>query len=213
MNAERFTTPELKELERKILEAEEKILELEREIFGELRAFAADARRAHPRHRRKRSRELDVTAALAQLAAENRYTRPRFSDSGEMRIVARPPSGRREADRARGRALHPERPVPRRGVELHRHHHRTQHGRQVHLPAAGGADRRSWRRWDRSCRPRSAVLPVIDRVFTRIGASDNLARGRSTFMVEMTETAVILNTATRAQPDRARRDRARHGHL
>lgn len=44
----------------------------------------------------------------------------------------------------------------------------------------------------------SAVLPLVDRVYTRIGAADNLARGRSTFMVEMTETAVILNTATRA---------------
>ena len=78
----------------------------------------------------------------------------------------------------------------------HRHHHRPQHGRQV-APTCG--------------RPRciailaqmgsfvpaeSASLPVIDRIFTRIGASDNLARGRSTFMVEMTETAVILNTAT-----------------
>ena len=44
--------------------------------------------------------------------------------------------------------------------------------------------------------PSSALLPVVDRVFTRIGAADNLARGRSTFMVEMTETAAILNTAT-----------------
>ena len=49
----------------------------------------------------------------------------------------------------------------------------------------------------------SALLPIVDRVFTRIGAADNLARGRSTFMVEMTETAVILNTATRSQPGRA----------
>ena len=59
----------------------------------------------------------------------------------------------------------------------------------------------------------SASLPVIDRIFTRIGASDNLARGRSTFMVEMTETAVILNTATAAQLHRARRNRPRHRHL
>ena len=49
----------------------------------------------------------------------------------------------------------------------------------------------------------SALLPIVDRVFTRIGAADNLARGRSTFMVEMTETAVILNTATVAQLHRA----------
>ena len=54
----------------------------------------------------------------------------------------------------------------------------------------------------------SATLPIIDRIFTRIGASDNLALGRSTFMVEMTETAQILNTATRRQPDSARRSGA-----
>ena len=60
---------------------------------------------------------------------------------------------------------------------------------------------------------RAARLSVVDRIFTRIGASDNLARGRSTFMVEMTETAAILNTATPQLADPARRDRARHRHL
>ena len=54
---------------------------------------------------------------------------------------------------------------------------------------------------------------LVDRIYTRIGASDNVARGRSTFMVEMTETATILNTATRALADPARRDGPRHRHL
>ena len=62
--------------------------------------------------------------------------------------------------------------------------------------AASRAAGRSWRRSGRLCRRTRALLPIVDRVFTRIGAADNLARGRSTFMVEMTETAVILNTAT-----------------
>jgi DNA mismatch repair protein MutS len=87
VNAERFTTPELKELEHKILEAEEKILELERAIFSELRTFTA-AHAERIKNTAAAVAELDVTTALALLATEGRYTRPRFSDSGEMKIVA-----------------------------------------------------------------------------------------------------------------------------
>ena len=58
-----------------------------------------------------------------------------------------------------------------------------------------------------------ARIDLVDRIFTRIGASDDLARGQSTFMVEMTETANILNNATRAQPHRAGRNRPRHEHV
>ena len=58
-----------------------------------------------------------------------------------------------------------------------------------------------------------ARLPLTDRIFTRIGAADNLARGRSTFLVEMTEVAAILNTATPREPGAARRSGARHGHV
>ncbi|MEO7142414.1 MAG: DNA mismatch repair protein MutS, partial [Bryobacteraceae bacterium] len=87
VNAERFTTPELKELESKILEAEEKILALEREIFSELRTFAA-THSTRIRHTAAAVAEIDVTVALAQVAAENHYSRPRFSDSGELRVMA-----------------------------------------------------------------------------------------------------------------------------
>src|SRR5579884_2458776 len=87
VGAERFTTPELKVLEQKILEAEEKMLALEREIFAELRAFAASLA-ARIRATAAAVAELDVICALAHIAAQNRYARPRFSDSGEMRIVA-----------------------------------------------------------------------------------------------------------------------------
>ena len=87
VNAERFTTPELKELESKILDAEEKMLALEREIFQELRLFAAE-HATRIRQTAAAIAELDVTCALAQVAAENRYVRPSFSDSGEIRIVA-----------------------------------------------------------------------------------------------------------------------------
>src|ERR1700730_17805664 len=87
VNAERFTTPELKELESKILDAEEKMLSLEREIFLELRLFAAE-HAARIRQTAAAIAELDVNCSLAQVAAENRYTRPKSSDSGETRIVA-----------------------------------------------------------------------------------------------------------------------------
>ncbi|MDP9114328.1 MAG: DNA mismatch repair protein MutS, partial [Acidobacteriota bacterium] len=87
VNAERFTTPELKELEGKILAAEEKILTLEREIFETLRAMAC-AHAARIKATAAAVAELDVTVALAEVAAENRYTRPRFSESGEMRVAA-----------------------------------------------------------------------------------------------------------------------------
>src|ERR1022692_2835901 len=86
-NAERFTTPELKDYERKVLDAEDKILTLEKELFAAVRKRAAG--HAQPiRATAAAVAELDVTASLAQVAAENRYQRPTFSDSGEMRILA-----------------------------------------------------------------------------------------------------------------------------
>jgi len=87
VNAERFTTPELKELESKVLDAEDKMLTLEREIFQELRLFSAE-HATRIRQTAAAVAELDVTCALAQVAAENRYVRPGFTDSGEIRIVA-----------------------------------------------------------------------------------------------------------------------------
>src|SRR5215470_10208225 len=193
-NAERFTTPELKDYERKVLDAEEKILSLEKDLFAEVRRrTAAEAQRI--RAVASAVAELDVTAALAQVAAENRYERPAFSESGEMRILAgRHPVIERLAEQEAGRFipndlyLNPTTDLiaiitgPNMG------------GKSTYLRQAALisilAQMGSFVPAD------SASLPLVDRVFTRIGASDNLSRGRSTFMVEMTETAVILNTAT-----------------
>ena len=194
VNAERFTTPELKELESKVLDAEEKMLTLEREIFQELRLFAAE-HAARIRQTAAAIAELDVTCALAQVAAENRYVRPSFSDSGRDTDRRRAASGDRKAGGKRSAALHPERSLLRFRVAVHRGDHRAQHGRQIDLSAAGRGDRDSGAN-GLFVPADSAALSIVDRVFTRIGAADNLARGRSTFMVEMTETAVILNTAT-----------------
>ena len=87
VNAERFTTPELKEHERKVLAADERILELERRLFGELRAWIAQQA---PRIRRTAAgiAQLDVLVNFARLAATRNYTRPEFADAGELLIVA-----------------------------------------------------------------------------------------------------------------------------
>ncbi len=194
VNAERFTTPELKDYERKVLDAEEKILELEKELFGAVRKLAADHGQ---RIRRTASAiaDLDVTAALAQVAAENRYTRPQFSDGGEMRIAAgRHPVIERLTERDAGRFIPNDLFLNSSSDLIAVITGPNMGGKSTYLRQAALiallAQMGSFVPAD------SAQLPLIDRIFTRIGASDNLARGRSTFMVEMTETAVILNTAT-----------------
>jgi DNA mismatch repair protein MutS len=194
VNAERFTTPELKEYEAKILEAQEKIVEIERRIFAELRAaIAAEARRI--RQTALGLAEVDVLASFAQVAALRNYCRPLFDGSADIEIIA----GRHPVIEQQELASS-QRFVPN-DLCLNS---TTQTILLVTGPNMGG----------KSTYLRQAALTVImgqmgsfvpaerarleivDRVFTRIGASDNLARGRSTFMVEMTETAAILNTAT-----------------
>ncbi len=193
VNAERFTTPELKELEATILDAEERIIATEREIFNEIRAYTA-SRAAAIRAVASAIAELDVTAALAHIAAEGRYVRPRFSNCGEMQIVAgRHPVIEKLAGRDAARFIPND-------VYLSD----SEFIAVITGPNMGGKST-----YLRQCAlitilaqtgsfvpAESALLPMVDRVFTRIGAADNLARGRSTFMVEMTETAVILNSAT-----------------
>lgn len=194
VNAERFTTPELKDYERKVLAAEEKILEIEKRIFAELRQKTAD----HAQRIRATASaiaELDVSAALAQVAAENRYSRPRFSSNGEMRIEAgRHPVIEKLANEEAGRFIPNDLYLNDEADQIAIITGPNMGGKSTYLRQAALiailAQMGSWVPAD------AALLPLIDRIFTRIGASDNLARGRSTFMVEMTETAVILNTAT-----------------
>ncbi len=194
VNAERFTTPALKELETKILEAEEKILAIERDLFELLRALAA-SHAARIKATAAAVAETDVTVALAEAAAESRYTRPRFSESGEMKVVAgRHPVIEKLTERDAQRFIpndlyfHPETEFiavitgPNMG------------GKSTYLRQAALLSILA--QMGSFVPAESALVPIVDRVFTRIGAADNLARGRSTFMVEMTETAVILNTAT-----------------
>jgi DNA mismatch repair protein MutS len=193
-NAERFTTPELKDYERKVLDAEDKILTLEKELFADVRKRAA----GHAQRIRATAAavaELDVTASLAQVAAENRYQRPTFSDSGEMRILAgRHAVIERLTEQEAGRFIPNDLYLNDSTDLIAIITGPNMGGKSTYLRQAALiailAQTGSF------VPAESASLPVIDRIFTRIGASDNLARGRSTFMVEMTETAVILNTAT-----------------
>jgi DNA mismatch repair protein MutS len=193
-NAERFTTPELKDYERKVLDAEEKILALEKELFTAVRQrAAAEAQRI--RATAAAIAELDVTAALAQVAAERRYQRPQLSDAGEMRIMAgRHPVIEGLADTESGRFIPNDLYLNDTTDLIAIITGPNMGGKSTYLRQA--ALIAILAQMGSFVPAESATLPIVDRIFTRIGASDNLARGRSTFMVEMTETAVILNTAT-----------------
>jgi DNA mismatch repair protein MutS len=201
VNAERFTTPELKEYESKILDAQEKIVEIERRLFAELRsAIAAEAKRI--RQTALALAEVDVLGCLAHIATLRNYCRPRFDEAEktedvlDLEIV----EGRHPVIELQELAAGSERFVPN-DLFLDASTHNiivltgpNMGGKSTYLRQAAliviMAQMGSF------VPARAVRLGIVDRVFTRIGASDNVARGRSTFMVEMTETAAILHTAT-----------------
>jgi DNA mismatch repair protein MutS len=194
VNAERFTSPELKEYERKILAADERILEIERQLFVEIRSIIA-GQAARLRRTAGAIAQLDVLTSFAKLAADRGYVRPEFNSTGELLIVGGRHPVIEELLRQRG-----ERFVPNDLC--------FDPGRQQLLlitgPNMGGKStylRQAalivlMAQMGSFVPARQAKLPVTDRIFTRIGASDNLARGRSTFLVEMSEVAAILHHAT-----------------
>jgi DNA mismatch repair protein MutS len=203
VGAERFTTPELKEYEAKILDAQEKIVEIERRLFATLRtAIAGEAKRI--RQTALALAEVDVLASLAHIAALRNYCRPQFEsdgvekagESGVLEII----EGRHPVIEQQELAGGSDRFVPN-DLYLNTNSHTI-----VLLTGPNMGGKSTYLRQTAlivilaqmgSFVPASSArLGVVDRVFTRIGASDNLARGRSTFMVEMTETAAILHTAT-----------------
>lgn len=193
-NAERFTCQELKEYERKVLQADERIAEIERRLFSELRSWIGE----HAARIRRTSvaiAQLDVLVDFARIAAARNYVRPEFSEDGELTIAG-------------GRHPVIERLLESRGERFVPNDLYLDDSEQQILiitgPNMGGKS--TYLRQAAlivvmaqagSFVPAiSARLPITDRIFTRIGASDNLARGRSTFLVEMSEVAAILNTAT-----------------
>jgi DNA mismatch repair protein MutS len=204
VGAERFTSPELKEYERKILEADDRILSIERRIYTELRESIAQ-KAARLRKTAAAVAQLDVLVNFARLAASRNYTRPEFTEKQVSRK-----GSRGELLIAGGR--HPviegtlesqgERFVPN---DLYLDDN-TQFLLLITGPNMGGKStylRQTalivlMAQMGSFVPATQAKLPLIDRIFTRIGASDNLARGRSTFLVEMSEVASILNTASRS---------------
>lgn len=190
-NAERFTTPQLKEWEAKVLGAEEKILALEAKIFDEIRS----AVRAETHKLQATARALatvDVLASLAETAARRNYVAPVLHNGDEIEVKA----GRHPVVEAvLGDAFVPN------DVYLN-----NSTDRLLIVTGANMGGKSTILRQIAltqvmaqigSFVPASlARLPIIDRVWTRVGASDDLASGRSTFMVEMTETAAILHNST-----------------
>ena len=188
---ERYVTPALKEYEEKILTAAERIEARERELFEALRtAVGRDVARIQCAARIVA--ELDVLASLADVAAREGYTRPTITDGFELEIIA-------------GRHPVVERMMPRdkfvpNDVLL------TNDARVIVLTGPNMAGKSTILRQVGlialmshigSFVPASdAEIGVMDRIYTRVGASDNLARGQSTFMVEMAETSAILATAS-----------------
>ncbi len=196
VNAERFTSPELKDYERKVLAADERILEIERQLFIEIRSSIA-AKATRLRRTAAAVAQLDVLTCLAKLAADRGYVRPEFNDAGELLLVAGRHPVIEELLRQKG-----ERFVPN---DLYFEPHRQQL-LLITGPNMGGKStylRQTaliilMAQMGSFVPARQAKLPLTDRIFTRIGASDNLARGRSTFLVEMSEVASILTHATPA---------------
>jgi DNA mismatch repair protein MutS len=192
VNAERYITPELKEMESKILGAEERVRQLEYQVFLEIRDQITDRTRAIQDIARALA-ELDVLASFAVSARRHNFCRPEISTNGRMDVE----DGRHPVIEQ----LHAGEKFVPNDVRLNQDDHRL-----VILTGPNMAGKSTYIRQvalialmahtGSHVPARVATIPVLDRIFTRVGASDDLSRGQSTFMVEMNETANILNNAT-----------------
>ena len=191
-NSERFITPELKEMEGRILGGEERARALEAEIFGQLRA-AVLTELAPLQDTARAVAQIDALAGFAETARTFRYIRPTVTASGAITIT----DGRHpvlDQTMASGRFVPNDTALD---TEAHR---------LVILTGPNMAGKSTYIRQvallvllaqTGSFIPAAhAEIGIVDRIFTRVGATDDLARGQSTFMVEMNETAAILNNAT-----------------
>ena len=191
-NAERYITPQLKEYETRVLTADEKAKELEYKLFLELRDEVA-------RHTERLQQtafaiaELDVLTSLAEVAVHNRYTRPEVTEDLVLKLTeSRHP--------VLEQTLTDEEFVPN-DLEMD--------GKKENIFVITGPNMAGKSTYIRQVAlillmaqmgsfvpAKKATVGVVDRIFTRIGAADEIARGQSTFMVEMVETANIVNNAT-----------------
>ena len=190
VNAERYVTQELKEYEEKILGAEEKILIIEGRLFAELVTAVTEYIPAI-QHDSNLIAQLDCLASLTRVAAENHYNRPVLDESLDIDIV----QGRHAVIECQ---LPPgERYVPN-DIRL------SNDGQQIMIITGPNMAGKSallrqtalitlMAQMGSFVPAQSARIGVVDKIFTRVGASDNISLGESTFMVEMTEAASILN--------------------
>ncbi len=192
-NAERFMTPELKEVEQKIIGAQEQSVRLELQIFGEIRdRIAGEISRIQ--RTAEAVKRLDAYQSLARVAAENRYVRPEIVTDGTLSITE-------------GRHPVVEQSIPENSFVPNDTLLDTGENRMMIITGPNMAGKSTYMRQVAliclmaqigSFVPATeAHLPVCDQIFTRVGASDDLASGQSTFMVEMSETAYILRNATK----------------
>ena len=192
-NAERFMTPELKEVEQKIIGAQEQSVRLELQIFGGIRdRIAGEISRIQ--RTAEAVKRLDAYQSLARVAAENRYVRPEIVTDGTLSITE-------------GRHPVVEQSIPENSFVPNDTLLDTGENRMMIITGPNMAGKSTYMRQVAliclmaqigSFVPATeAHLPVCDQIFTRVGASDDLASGQSTFMVEMSETAYILRNATK----------------
>ena len=191
-NCERYVTPELKEIEQKIVGAEEQSVRLELQLFGEIREkIAAEISRIQ--RTATSLKTLDALLSLAKVAVNNHYVRPEITEDGVLDIV----DGR-----------HPvvEQSMQDGGFVPNDTHMNGDGQRMLIITGPNMAGKSTYMRQvalitlmahiGSFVPAKEAHIPIVDRIFTRVGASDDLASGQSTFMVEMSETAYILRNAT-----------------
>ena len=190
-NAERFITPELKEMESQVLSAQERSVSLEQEIFASVRSTVAQSSLAI-QERAAALAEIDVLVALAEAAVESNLVRPEFNRDGRISLRA---------------ARHPVLEKAMRGGYVPNDVLLDEgSSRLIILTGPNMAGKSTFMRQIALCSimaqagsfvPASyASLSLVDRIFTRVGAYDDLSAGQSTFMVEMTEIATILGQAS-----------------
>ena len=191
-NCERYVTPELKEIEQKIVGAEEQSIRLELQLFSEIREkIAAEISRIQ--RTAISLKTLDALLSLAKVAVNNHYVRPEITEDGVLDIV----DGR-----------HPvvEQSMHEDGFVPNDTHMNGDGQRMLIITGPNMAGKSTYMRQvalitlmahiGSFVPAKEARIPIVDRIFTRVGASDDLASGQSTFMVEMSETAYILRNAT-----------------
>ena len=191
VNCERFVTEELQAYEEKVLGAEERIATLEKELFIQVRKSIASQGGARIQATARLLAEMDAYASLAEVALKNDYVRPKLTEGDEIYIR----QGRHPVVELQSRPFIPN--------DLYLNS-TTDQLTILTGPNMGGKSTYLRQtalivilaQMGSFVPAKEARLGCVDRIYTRVGASDNLAKGRSTFMVEMIETANILNTAT-----------------